>query len=299
MINKSKKAILDNLIKQIEYHNNLYYNNDNPEISDAEYDNLILKYKKIINENPNLKTLNDPLNKIGGTASELFGKFSHPSRMLSLDNAMSIEDVRNFEKKVINFLGKDNKSIEYVAEPKIDGLSVNLIYSKGSLITAATRGNGITGEVITSNVLTIRDIPQKLKTKKPPNNLEIRGEIFMNKSDFIKLNKKSDNQFSNPRNAAAGSLRQLDSYITASRPLRFIAHGFGENNNENYSSYEKKMTDFKHWGIPISPYLKKFDNISWNEAILNLHNPKKEVKEKKYINRLIFDEILWKKLKPS
>ena len=262
MINKSKKAILDNLIKQIEYHNNLYYNNDNPEISDAEYDNLILKYKKIINENPNLKTLNDPLNKIGGTASELFSKFSHPSRMLSLDNAMSIEDVRNFEKKVINFLGKDNKSIEYVAEPKIDGLSVNLIYSKGSLITAATRGNGITGEVITSNVLTIRDIPQKLKTKKPPNNIEIRGEIFMNKSDFIKLNKKSDNQFSNPRNAAAGSLRQLDSSITASRPLRFIAHGFGENNNENYTSYEKKMNDFKLWGIPISPYLKKFDNVN-------------------------------------
>ena len=262
MINKSKKAILDNLIKQIEYHNNLYYNNDNPEISDAEYDNLILKYKKIINENPNLKTLNDPLNKIGGSASELFSKFSHPSRMLSLDNAMSIEDVRNFEKKVINFLGKENKKIEYVAEPKIDGLSVNLIYSKGSLITAATRGNGITGEVITSNVLTIRDIPQKLKTKKPPNNIEIRGEIFMNKSDFIKLNKKSDNQFSNPRNAAAGSLRQLDSSITASRPLRFIAHGFGENNNENYTSYEKKMNDFKLWGIPISPYLKKFDNIS-------------------------------------
>ena len=111
MISKSKKAILDNLIKQIEYHNNLYYNNDSPEISDAEYDSLILKYKKIINENPDLKTLNDPLNKIGGTASELFSKFSHPSRMLSLDNAMSIEDVRNFEKKVINFLGKDNKSI--------------------------------------------------------------------------------------------------------------------------------------------------------------------------------------------
>ena len=117
MINKSKKAILDNLIKQIEYHNNLYYNNDSPEISDAEYDNLILQYKKIINQNPDLKIIDDPLYNIGGTASDSFSKFSHPSRMLSLDNAMSIEDVRNFEKKVINFLGKENKKIEYVAEP--------------------------------------------------------------------------------------------------------------------------------------------------------------------------------------
>ncbi len=255
---KFPKKKFQELVKNIQYHNNLYYNNDSPEISDAEYDSLINDYKNIKKLFPEETMQSDILNKIGGRASDLFSKFDHPTRMLSLDNAMSEEDLQNFQKKISNFLNKKGIDFEFSSEPKIDGLSVNLIYKNGKLVTAATRGDGQIGENITDNVITIKDIPKILKTKYPPVSIEIRGEIFITKNDFMKLN--TDNKFANPRNAAAGSLRQLDSKVTAKRPLKFIAHGFGSFSEEK-SSYYDQLIEFKSWGIPISPFLKKAKNL--------------------------------------
>ena len=272
MIEKNIKKKLEKFNSIINYHNNLYYNEDSPEISDAEYDALVKEYKVLLKKHPRVKIDNNPINAIGGKASDLFTKFIHPSPMLSLDNAMEIDDLLNFEKKVNNFLKDFSNNLEYSIEPKIDGLSINLIYVNGELDTAATRGNGFVGEVITANILAIDDIPKKLKTKSPPEKIEIRGEIFITKSDFIKLNKLNNSQFANPRNAAAGSLRQLDSSITASRPLKFISHGFGVLNTKGKKTYYDQMKDFESWGIPISPYLIKTSGIDQIESFYNKIN---------------------------
>ncbi len=256
--NQEKK--IKEIIDKINYHNDLYYNKDKPEISDAEYDSLITKFKKIQKDLPNLKDEDNPLMKIGGKSSDEFTKFNHPTRMLSLDNAMTKGDLENFIKKINRFLSLKDSNIQFSIEPKIDGLSVNLIYESGELKVAATRGDGLNGEIITSNVSTIKEIPQKLKIKFPPKKIEVRGEIFITKKDFLDLNEKSQNQFANPRNAAAGSLRQLDVKITASRPLKFIAHGFGVY-EDGKKTYYDQMKQFKTWGIPISPYLKVANGI--------------------------------------
>ncbi|MBD1142033.1 NAD-dependent DNA ligase LigA [Pelagibacterales bacterium SAG-MED32] len=259
MISNQEKKIKD-IIDKINYHNDLYYNKDNPEISDAEYDLLISEFKKIQKNIPNLKDADNPLMNIGGRSSDEFTKFNHPTRMLSLDNAMTNEDIENFIKKIIRFLSLKDTNIPFSIEPKIDGLSVNLVYEDGQLKVAATRGDGLNGEIITNNVFTIKEIPQKLRVKFPPKKLEIRGEIFITKKDFLDLNERSKNQFANPRNAAAGSLRQLDVKITASRPLKFIAHGFGIY-EEGKKTYYDQMKELKTWGIPISPYLKVANGI--------------------------------------
>ena len=256
---KFPKKKFQELVKIIQYHNNLYYNDDNPKISDAEYDGLINDYKKIKKSFPVETKQSNLLDEIGGKPSELFSKFNHPTRMLSLDNAMSEDDLVNFQKKISNFLNKKTIDFEFSTEPKIDGLSVNLIYKNGKLVIAATRGDGQTGENITNNVITIKDIPKLLKTKSPPTSIEIRGEIFITKEDFIKLN--TENNFANPRNAAAGSLRQLDPKETAKRPLKFIAHGFGSFNGEKNNYYDQ-LIELKSWGIPISPFLKKVQNLN-------------------------------------
>ncbi len=267
MVNQNIKEKLEKISSEINFHNNLYYNKDNPEISDASYDNLVKEFKELLATRPDIKIKNNPLDRIGGTASDLFTKFNHPTPMLSLDNAMQMDDLINFEKKINNFLKDLEDNIEYSVEPKIDGLSINLIYIKGELNIGATRGNGQVGEVITSNILTIRDIPRKLKTSSPPDKIEIRGEIFITKLDFQRLNEVNNNQFANPRNAAAGSLRQIDSAVTAKRPLKFISHGFGYFEGSHKKTYHSQMEEFKKWGIPISPYLKKCSGIKGLEKI--------------------------------
>ena len=259
-----KKKIIKNtesILTQIEYHNNLYYNLDSPEISDAKYDELILNLRDLKDKYPDVLKNIDILNKIGGEALAQFTKFTHPSRMLSLDNAMNSNDLENFEKKVQNFLGNKNFKLNYSVEPKIDGLSLNLIYEKGELKEGVTRGNGEIGEVVTNNISTIKEIPKKLNTKNPPNLIEIRGEVFITRDDFDILNKDSDIKFANPRNAAAGSLRQLDKDITSSRPLKFIAHGFGLAEENKNKTYYDTMIEFKRWGIPISPKLQVAKSI--------------------------------------
>ena len=268
MKNNDTKYIITELINEIKNHNDLYYNQDKPSILDKEYDTLIIKLKKIIKENPSIKIDYNPLIEIGGKASDDFSKFDHPSPMLSLDNAMTLDDLKNFKKKLNNFLGSSGKNIEFCSEPKIDGLSVNLIYRNGYLETAATRGNGKVGEIITSNIKTIRDIPINLKSKNIPSFLEVRGEIFMNKEDFMILNKNSKEKFANPRNAAAGSLRQIDANITARRPLKFISHGFGVIKGEPMKTYYEQMMQFKEWKIPISPLIKKSNSI---DDLINIY----------------------------
>ena len=259
----TKKIIKDanSILEQIEYHNNLYYNLDAPKISDSEYDKLLISLSNLIKNHPKTLKHIDLFNKVGGDALAQFTKFTHPSRMLSLDNAMDLDDLINFEKKVKNFLGNKNSDLEYSVEPKIDGLSLNLIYEKGILKEGVTRGNGEVGEVVTNNISTIIEIPKKLKTLNPPNIIEIRGEVFITRDDFVTLNKNNNIKFANPRNAAAGSLRQLDKDITASRPLKFIAHGFGITEQNNHKTYYETMLEFKSWGIPISPNLQVIGSI--------------------------------------
>ena len=222
---------LKRLAEQIEYHNNLYYNNDSPEISDAEYDNLRIKNTELEKQFPNLVLPNSPSKKVGAELKSSFKKVQHLVPMLSLGNTFTKEDVKNYINKTKRFLQIDsNLNLEFLAEPKIDGLSATLIYKNGKLVIGATRGDGKQGENITENIKSIKEIPHYL-VGKYPREIEIRGEIYMSNLEFEKLNSMRVTQslpvFANPRNAAAGSVRQLDSQITASRKLGFFAYNWG------------------------------------------------------------------------
>ena len=222
---------LKRLAEQIEYHNNLYYNNDSPEISDAEYDNLRIKNMELEKQFPNLVLPNSPSKKVGAELNSSFKKVQHFVPMLSLGNTFTKQDVENYINKTKRFLQIDsNSNLEFLAEPKIDGLSATLIYKNGKLVLGATRGDGKQGENITENIKSIKEIPHYL-VGKYPREIEIRGEIYMSNLEFEKLNSirvaQSLPVFANPRNAAAGSVRQLDSQITASRKLGFFAYNWG------------------------------------------------------------------------
>ena len=219
------------LVSQIEYHDNLYYNMDLPEISDAEYDQLRIQNKNLEIEFPDLVLPNSPSNKVGSSLTSTFNKVSHVVPMLSLGNTFTNKEVEEYINKTRRFLKiNQNENMEFVAEPKIDGLSATLIYKNGKLILGATRGDGKQGENITDNIKTIEDIPKTLKGMYPEE-IEIRGEIFISNSEFERINnlriQNSLPEFANPRNAAAGSVRQLDSKVTASRKLGFFAYSWG------------------------------------------------------------------------
>ena len=217
--------------KQIQHHDNLYYNLDKPEISDYEYDLLYKKLEKLESEYPDLKTEDSPTQKVPGKALDKFEKKAHSQMMLSLQNSYSKEDLSEFHKRIIKWLKLDTQKVECFMEPKFDGVAVELIYEKGLLTTALSRGDGKVGENITQNIKTIRGLPLKLKMKNPPKLLEIRGEVLILKKDFESINKKQEEigepSFANPRNLAAGTLRQLDPILAAKRPLRFYAHSLG------------------------------------------------------------------------
>ena len=222
---------LKRLAEQIEYHNNLYYNYDSPEISDAEYDNLRIVNSELEKKFPNLVLPNSPSKKVGSVLNSSFKKVQHLVPMLSLGNTFTKQDVENYINKTKRFLQIDsNSNLEFMAEPKIDGLSATLIYKNGKLELGATRGDGKQGENITENIKSIKEIPHYL-VGKYPREIEIRGEIYMSNLEFEKLNSIRVTQslpvFANPRNAAAGSVRQLDSQITASRKLGFFAYNWG------------------------------------------------------------------------
>lgn len=241
------------LIKEILHHDAQYHGEDNPEISDADYDALRKELEKIEESFPVLVTENSPSQKVGSAPSKGFNKIKHAVPMLSLGNVFSEEELDDFLVRVRKFLGlSDDDLVEITAEPKIDGLSCSLRYEKGVLIQAATRGDGYEGEDILANVKTIVDIPHQLP-KGVPDVLEVRGEVYMRRGDFIKLNEKQEENakapFANPRNAAAGSLRQLDASITAERPLYFFGYALGEVSeifSDTQWGIRKKL---KEWGF--------------------------------------------------
>ena len=264
---------LKRLAEQIEYHNNLYYNNDNPEISDAEYDNLRIKNMELEKQFPNLVLSNSPSKKVGAELNSSFKKVQHSVPMLSLGNTFTKQDVENYINKTKRFLQIDsNSNLEFLAEPKIDGLSATLVYKNGKLVLGATRGDGKQGENITENIKSIKEIPHYL-VGKYPREIEIRGEIYMSNSEFEKLNSiriaQSLPVFANPRNAAAGSVRQLDSQITASRKLGFFAYNWGFA-SENIGGTLVEVRDLiKSLGFNLNHPVELCSNL---DQMLNFYN---------------------------
>ncbi len=249
------------LAEEIARHDALYYRRDAPEISDADYDALRRRNAAIEQRYPDLVRADSPSKRVGAAPSEGFGKIRHLVPMLSLGNAFADEDVGDFVERVRRFLGmKGGDPIAFTAEPKIDGLSISLRYEHGRLIEAATRGDGAEGENVTANVMTIREIPHRLKGRGAPEQIEIRGEIYLGHEDFRRLNAAQEAAgakiFANPRNAAAGSLRQLDATITASRPLRFFAYAWGAASTLPADTQFGVVEAYKHWDLPTNPLMR-------------------------------------------
>lgn len=249
------------LADQIQEHDHRYYVLDDPVVSDAKYDSLFRELQKLEKDYPEYILPDSPTTRVGGKVMESLGKLQHRVPMLSLANALSGEEFLDFDERVHRLLDKTtNDKIEYLAELKFDGLSINLTYEKGVLVSAATRGDGQTGEDVTQNVKTIRTIPLRLKTKTPPEVIEIRGEVILPIDAFNKLNKEQEDKgqklFANPRNAAAGSLRQLDSSITASRPLSIFCYGVGFSGNVSFPTMADFHNELFKWGFNVSQWKK-------------------------------------------
>lgn len=254
-------AELERLALDIARHNRLYHTDDAPEISDSDYDSLVRRNAELEGQFPHLVRADSPSRLVGAAPAAHLSKVRHALPMLSLENAFGEEGVRDFIGRVRRFLSlAGDEAVALTAEPKIDGLSCSLRYEKGVLVLAATRGDGTTGEVVTANVATISDIPQQLKGE-APDVFEIRGEVYMSKADFAALNARQEADggkiFANPRNAAAGSLRQKDAAVTAARPLRFYAHGWGEASALPADSQSGVMAAIAAWGVPIAEDLKR------------------------------------------
>jgi DNA ligase (NAD+) len=273
------KAELKRLAAEIAHHDRLYYAKDAPEISDAAYDALRQRNAAIEKRFPNLVRADSPSQRIGAAPATGFAKVRHAKPMLSLDNAFDEEDVRGFFASVQNFFRSaedlkrvDPATIAVAAEPKIDGLSCSLRYEEGELVLAATRGDGVTGEDVTANVKTVKDVPHQLKGRGLPKQIEIRGEVYMERPGFFALNaereKAGEPVFANPRNAAAGSLRQLDPSITASRPLKFFAYAWGEADRTIAATHWEALQHFRAWGLSVNPLSKLCRGI---EEVLAFH----------------------------
>jgi DNA ligase (NAD+) len=251
------KAELRRLGGEIARHDRLYHTHDAPEISDADYDLLRRRNNAIEKRFPALVRADSPSKRVGGALATGFAKVKHTRPMLSLDNAFDEADVQEFAARIRRFLGlKEDVPLDLMCEPKIDGLSITLRYEKGKFIRGATRGDGETGEDVTANLKTLDDIPPLLKGRNIPEFIDVRGEVYLRRKDFEKLNQQREKEdepvFANPRNAAAGSLRQLDTSITAKRPLRFFAYAWGE-----MSTPPKRHSDFlkalRGWGFQVNP----------------------------------------------
>ncbi|MBS1969129.1 MAG: NAD-dependent DNA ligase LigA [Bdellovibrionales bacterium] len=248
----------EELKKIIAEHDYNYHVLDKPVISDYDYDQLYSELLKLEAKESGLDLSDSPSQRVGGAPLGSFEKVAHRRPMLSLANSYSPEDIVDFDERVRKFL-KSDKKIEYFAEPKFDGLSMELVYENGTMVRAITRGDGTTGEDVTQNIRTIKSIPLKLKTTKPPRLLEVRGEVLMFKADFAKLNEQQQENgqqtFANPRNAAAGTVRQLDSKIAASRPLRFFAYALGEVDGVEFENQSDIGEYFAKVGIPTAQTL--------------------------------------------
>jgi len=253
---KTALALAQKLRAELERHNHQYYVLDQPLVSDAEYDSLFRELQRLESEHPELASPDSPTQRVGGAPLPQFEQIAHRTPMLSLNNAFSAEEVTAFDKRVCESLKTDN--IEYLAEPKFDGLAISLTYARGVFAQGATRGDGYSGEDVTPNLRTIKGIPLRLNGTAPPELLEIRGEVLMYRRDFERMNQRQrangEKEFVNPRNAAAGSLRQLDSRITARRPLRFFAYAAGTIEGAAMPEKHSELEDWlEHLGLPVCP----------------------------------------------
>ena len=253
------------LRRQIERHNHLYYDLHRTEISDAEYDRFLKELETLEAAHPELVMSNSPTRRVGGTSQPEFKTVQHETPMLSIDNTYSKKELHAFDERVRRFL-KDGSSVEYLMELKIDGVSLSLLYEKGRLVRAATRGDGTRGDDVTKNVRTIRDVPWELKgSKKVPAHLEARGEVYLGRKKFLELNREKESLgeelFANPRNAASGSLKLLDPVFVAKRGLSFLAHGAGSVRGHIFKSQSELLESFKDWGLPIIPQVRLCSNF--------------------------------------
>ena len=250
---------VEELRREIETHNYYYYVLDAPVIPDAEYDRLLRELQELERRYPQLVTPDSPTQRVGAAPVEAFGTVRHEIPMLSLDNAFSDDEVRDFHRRVTERLGVAH--VDYAAEPKLDGLAVSLRYEEGRLVRGSTRGDGYTGEDITQNVRTIHAIPLRLRGKAHPRVLEVRGEVYMPLSGFHELNRRQERAgekpFANPRNAAAGSLRQLDPRITAGRPLSIYCYGVGVVEGARLPGrHSEVLNRLREWGLRVPEHLE-------------------------------------------
>ena len=263
-MNNNIELKIEQLRETLHHHGIRYYVEDNPEITDAEYDRLIRELIKLESDNPEFASDSSPSMRVGGKPLEGFTQIKHEIPMLSLDNAFDDAELESFHKKITTRLNQKPNEI-YCCEPKLDGLAVSLLYENGILVQAATRGDGATGENITANVKTIKSIPLKLRGESWPPRIEVRGEVFMLLDGFNAFNEKAlkngTKPFANPRNAAAGSLRQLDSKVTATRPLSFYAYSVGVVEGALPDSHYQRFLTLNSWGLPMCPETKVVEGL--------------------------------------
>ena len=272
-ITKSKMSISSEILKRIEqlrdeinYHNHLYYVLDKPILTDADYDALMRELKELEGKYPETVIPDSPTQRVGATPSEKFAGVPHSVPMLSLDDAFSREEVLEFDARARKLLQTDEE-IEYTVEPKMDGLAVELVYENGRFVLGSTRGDGYTGEDVTTNLRTIRSLPLRLMDRHlpPPSRLEVRAEVFINRDAFESFNEKrmenNESPFANPRNAAAGSLRQLDPNITANRPLDIFCYGIGTAQGFNVKTQWEVLSFLKKWGLRVNPMVERLKGI--------------------------------------
>src|SRR5580698_10592884 len=260
------------LALELEGHDKRYYQDDAPSVTDAEYDALRQRFNAIEKKFPEFVSSDSPSQKVGAAPSGRFRKVRHAVPMLSLDNAFAEADVLDFATRIQRFLKLTDDNIDFSAEPKIDGLSMSLRYEGGELVTAATRGDGAEGEDVTANIRTLEDVPKKLKGRNIPDICEVRGEVYMTKKAFLALNERQkaagDAPFANPRNSAAGSLRQKDPGITASRPLGFFAYAWGEMSDMPADLQSGMISWFERCGFKTNPLTKQCHSV---EQLIAFH----------------------------
>jgi len=281
MATDALKKRVEKLREEIEYHNYRYYILDQPEISDAQYDRLMRELETLEGQHPELRSPNSPTQRVGAPPLEEFEMVRHSIPMLSLANAFDESETRDFDKRVKKFLGS-SADVEYVAEPKLDGLAVELVYERGQFVVGSTRGDGVNGENITRNLRTLKTIPLQLIRKEVPvpERLEVRGEVIIQISKFKELNRRREEAgeppFANPRNAAAGSVRQLDSKITRERPLEIYCYGLGEVRGGTFKTHWETLQTLSKWGLRINPHIARCQNI---DKVLEYYHEMNERRE--------------------
>jgi DNA ligase (NAD+) len=267
---KPTRAEVEALRREIDHHSHRYYILDDPEIPDAEYDALLRRLEKIEAEWPEYRTPDSPTQRVGAPPTDAFKVVTRRVPMLSLDNAMNEEEMREWRERLVRAVG-DAGARGYVCEPKMDGVAVELVYQDGALVQASTRGDGVNGEDVTLNARTIRAVPLRLRRDggkrdpKPPSLLSVRGEVFMRIADFEAINRKQadsgEKLYANPRNTAAGSLKQLDPRVTAARPLRFFAYGAAHIGSTGVDSQWTLLQTLRVWGLPVNPLSERCETI--------------------------------------